>query len=217
MPNFSAQRFNMVASQVLASGVVDERILAAMRKVDRERFVPAAKQALAYAETAIELVPGRYLMDARTFALMLQAAEIGPKDRVLDVGCGTGYSTAVLSELAGCVIALEQDADLVRIATEQLHRLGAKNASVTQGSFAEGLRASAPYDVIFVNGAVETEPRTLLSQLAEGGRLVAVVASEGEGRATVFLNEHGRIGHRISFDAQLPLLVGFRQPAGFVF
>ncbi len=217
MPDYSAQRFNMVASQVLASGVIDQRILAAMGKVERERFVPAAKQPLAYAEAAIELVPGRYLMDARTFALMLQAAEIGPKDKVLDVGCGTGYSTAILSELAGRVIGLEQDADLVRIATELLRQLGAKNASVAQGSFAEGFRAGAPYDVIFVNGAVETQPRTLLSQLAEGGRLVAVTVPETEGRATVFLNEHGRIGHRIAFDANLPPLAGFRQPAGFVF
>jgi protein-L-isoaspartate(D-aspartate) O-methyltransferase len=217
MTNYSVQRFNMVASQVLASGVIDERILAAMRTVERERFVPAAKQALAYAEAAIELVPGRYLMDARTFALMLQAAEIRPKDKVLDVGCGTGYSLAILSELAGRVIGLEQDADLVRIATELLRQLGAKNASVTQGSYAEGSRASAPYNAIFVNGAVETQPHTLLSQLAEGGRLVAVVAPGAEGRATIFLKEHGRIGHRIAFDANLPPLAGFRQPAGFVF
>lgn len=217
MPNFSVQRFNMVASQVLASGVIDERILTTMRTVERERFLPAAKQALAYAETAIEVVPGRYLMDPRTFALMLQAAEIGPKDKVLDVGCGTGYSTAVLAGLAARVIGLEQDADLVRIAVEQLHRLGVGNASVVQGSFADGSPASAPYDTIFMNGAIESEPRALFSQLAEGGRLVAVMAQESGGRATVFLNERGHIGRRIVFDAQLPLLVGFRQPVGFVF
>jgi len=217
MPNYSAQRANMVASQVLASGVFDERILAAMRTMERERFVPSGKQALAYAEQAIELVSGRYLMDGRTFALMLQAAQIRATDRVLDVGCGTGYSTAILAELAGRVIGLEQDADLVRIATEQLEQLHARNAAIVQGSFADGLRGQAPYDVIFLNGGVETEPRALLSQLADGGRLVAVVGPGPEGRATVFLNERGRIGHRIAFDACLPLLAGFRQPAGFVF
>jgi protein-L-isoaspartate(D-aspartate) O-methyltransferase len=217
MPNYSAQRINMVASQVLASGVIDDRILAAMRQVERERFVPDAKRALAYAEATIELVPGRYLMDARTFALMLQAAEVGPNDKVLDVGCGTGYSTAILSELAGRVIGLEQDADLLRIASELLPQLGTRNASVQQGSFADGLRAQSPYNVIFVNGAIETQPHVLLSQLAEGGRLVAVVAQGTEGRATVLVNEHGRVGRRVVFDARLPPLAGFRQPAGFVF
>jgi protein-L-isoaspartate(D-aspartate) O-methyltransferase len=217
MPNFSAQRFNMVASQVLAGGVIDEGICTAMRQVERERFVPAVKQVIAYAETPIELVPGRYLMDARTFGLLLQAADATTTDKVLDVGCGTGYSTAVLSELAGRVIGLEQDADLVRIATELLRPLNGKKVTVVQGSLAEGHRAEAPYDVILINGGIETQPRALLSQLAEGGRLVAVVGSATEQRAIVFLNEKGHIGRRVVFDAHLPTLAGFKQPTGFVF
>lgn len=217
MPDYAAQRFNMVASQVLASGVTDERILAAMGKVERERFVPTAKRSIAYAEVALEVVSRRYILDPRNFALLMSAAEIGRGDRVLDVGCTTGYSTAVLAQLGDRVIGLEQDADLVRIAAEILHALSIGNAVIVQGGLAEGFRSEAPYDVIFVNGAIETEPRALLSQLAEGGRLVAAVGSETQAKATLFQNERGRIGHRVVFDAPIPALVGFRQPVGFVF
>lgn len=217
MPDFAAQRSNMVASQVLASGVTDDRILASLNKVERERFVPTAKRAIAYAETAIEVVAGRWLMDPRTFALLLDAAGIDRDDKILDVGCATGYSTAVLSQLGGRVIGLEQDADLVRIAAEAVQSLGAQNAVIVQGALAEGFKGEAPYDVIVVNGGIEIVPKALLAQLAPGGRLVAVVGGEAQSRATVFLNENGRIGKRIAFDASVPALAGFRQPVGFVF
>ena len=217
MPDYAEQRFNMVASQILASGVTDERILAAMQKIERERFVPTAKRPIAYAEAPIEVVSKRYLIDPRNFAMMLDAAEIESGDKVLDVGCATGYSTAVLSELAARVIGLEQDADLVRIAAEMMQALYLQNAVIVQGSLAEGFKGEAPYDVIFVNGGIEAAPRVLLTQLADGGRLVAVVGQAGQSRAIVYLNENGRIGRRVAFDASLPMLVGFRQPVGFVF
>jgi len=207
----------MVASQMLASGVTDDRLLAALNKVERERFVPTSKRAIAYAETAIEVVAGRYLMDPRTFGLLVDAAKIGREDKVLDVGCATGYSTAVLSELGGRVVGLEQDADLVRVAAEAIRALGTQNAVIVQGSLADGFRGEAPYDVVFVNGAIETAPKALLAQLAPGGRLVVVVGGEARSKATVFINENGRIGRRIAFDASVPELAGFRQPVGFVF
>lgn len=217
MPDFAAQRFNMVASQVLASGVTDERILAVMAKIERERFVPTAKRSIAYAETCLEVVSRRYLVDPRNLALMLNAAEIGSNDTVLDVGCATGYSTAVLAGLAGRVVGLEQDLDLVRIASETLQGLGIGNVAIVQGSLAEGFRGEAPYDVIFVNGSIEAKPQALLAQLRPGGRLVAAVGSETQAKATVYLNENGRIGQRVAFDAPMPALAGFRQPVGFVF
>jgi len=217
MPDYAEQRFHMVVSQVLASGVTNERILAAMRKIERERFVPTAKRPIAYAEAAVEVVARRYLIDPRNFALMLEAAELSVSDKVLDVGCATGYSTAVLSELVARVVGLEQDADLVRIAGEMMQALDVKNAVIVQGSLADGFRPEARYDVIFVNGGIEIAPRALLAQLAEGGRLVAVVGVPGQTRATVYVNENGRIGHRVAFDASVPALVGFRQPVGFVF
>lgn len=217
MSDFATQRFNMVASQVLASGVTDDRVLAALGKVERERFVPTAKRPVAYAETAVEVVSKRFLLDPRNFGLMLNAAEIEATDKVLDVGCATGYSTAVLAELAGRVVGLDLDADLVRIALEALQGLNLRNTVVVQGSLADGFRGEAPYDVIFVNGRIETRPQALLAQLATGGRLVAIVGNQDMAKATVYVNEDGRIGHRVVFDASAPLLAGFRQPVGFVF
>jgi protein-L-isoaspartate(D-aspartate) O-methyltransferase len=217
MPDYAEQRFNMVVSQVLASGVTDERILAAMRKIERERFVPLTKRPIAYAEAPVEVVSRRYLVDPRNFALLLDAAEISATDKILDVGCVSGYSTAVLSELSTRVIGLEQDADLVRISDEMMQALEIPNAVIVQGPLVEGFRGEARYDVIFVNGAIEVVPQTLLSQLAPGGRLVAVVGPTGKTKAMVYVNENGRIGHRTVFDAALPALAGFRQPVGFVF
>jgi protein-L-isoaspartate(D-aspartate) O-methyltransferase len=217
MPDYAEQRFNMVASQVLASGVTDERILAAMNKIERERFVPTAKRPIAYAEAPVEVVARRYLIDPRTFSLMLAAAEIRQDDKVLDVGCVTGYSTAVLAQLASRVIGLEQDADLVRIAGEMAQALNLDNAVIVQGALAEGFKGEAPYDAILVNGGIEVVPQALLAQLAPGGRLVAVVGAENHSKAMVYLNENGRLGHRVAFDASVPMLVGFRQAVGFVF
>ncbi|HEX4078392.1 MAG TPA: protein-L-isoaspartate O-methyltransferase [Rhizomicrobium sp.] len=217
MPDFVAQRQNMVASQVHADGVVDESLLASFGEVPRERFVPAEKRCIAYADAAIELVHRRWLLAPRTFAKLLQLAEIEPTDSVLDVGCATGYSTAVLAKVARRVVGLEEDADLVRIASEALHGSGLANVSVVQGALAEGNRAAAPFDVIIVEGAIEQTPQTLLSQLAEGGRLAAVFQRNGLGQAILYLKEQNRVGHRMGFDASAPVLNGFRQAAGFVF
>jgi len=216
MPDYAAQRANMVESQVRANDVTDRRIHDAMRMVPRERFVPSARQASSYADAPVQLAPGRYLLDPRTFAKMLQLAQVAPSDKVLDVACGTGYSTAVLARLAASVVGLEEDADLLRVASDMLGTMGAK-ASVVQGSLVDGHKAKAPYDVIFVNGAIETRPDALLAQLAEGGRLVVILKSGGESRAQVYLREHGAVGARADFDADAHILGGFRQKAGFVF
>ena len=215
MPDFLTQRLNMVEAQVRANDVTDPRIQDAMREVAREQFVPSAKHGIAYADAAIEVVRGRYLLEPRTFAKLLQLANIAADETVLDVACATGYSTAVLSRLCKSVIGLEQDADLVRVASETL--TGIANAKVVQGSFVEGFRDAAPNNVIFINGAIEVVSDALLAQLAEGGRLVTVVHEGALSRAYLFLREHGRIGHRIAFDAAAPLLAGFRESVGFVF
>ncbi|MGB8364518.1 MAG: protein-L-isoaspartate O-methyltransferase family protein [Rhizomicrobium sp.] len=217
MSDFTAQRLNMVETQIRPNDVTDSQVVAAMRAVPREKFVPAAKRGVAYADAPIEIAPARYLLDPRTFAKLLQLAAIGPDDVVLDVGCATGYSTAVIARLARQVIGLEQDAALVRIASDVLPAVDAKNAVIVQGVLAEGFAEKAPYDAIVINGAVETVSDRLLAQLAEGGRLVTVVQNGGPGRAVLYLRERGRIGHRVGFDASVPLLAGFRETVGFVF
>jgi protein-L-isoaspartate(D-aspartate) O-methyltransferase len=197
--------------------VTDVRVQDAMRTIPREMFAPTAKKATAYADAPLEVARGRYLLEPRSLAKLMQLAQIEPTDKVLDVACATGYSTAVLAKLAAKVIGLEQDADLVRVASDITNTLAIRNASIVQGSLAEGFKDSAPYDVIFVNGAIETRPESLLAQLAEGGRLVAIMKTESHSRANLFLREHGKIGTRADFDADAPILAGFRQKAGFVF
>ncbi len=207
----------MVDAQVRTNDVTDSRIHAAMREIPRERFVPQARRATAYADAAVEVAPQRYLLDPRTFSKLLQLVEIRTSNTVLDVGCATGYSSAVLARLAKSVVALEQDADLVRVAVETLASVGATNATVVQGQLATGFKERAPYDVIFINGGIQEQPAALLAQLAQGGRLAAILQSGTQGRAELFVKEHGRVGARAGFDASVPLLAGFKKAVGFVF
>lgn len=208
-------RFHMVEAQLRSCNVTDPRILAAMNVVAREKFVPSAARALAYADVPVAVAPGRFLLDPRSFAKLLQLAQIEATDRVLDVGTATGYSAAVLARLAADVVALEQDADLLRIASELLANAVGK-VELVQGGLIEGAKAQAPFDVIFVNGAIEQVPDSLLAQLAEGGRLVAVL-KDGQSRAWLYLKQNGQVGKRPDFDADVPVLAGFKKAVGFVF
>ena len=213
----AAQRFNMVESQIRTNDVTDLRVQEALREIPRERFVPASKRAVAYADAALELVPGRFLLEPRVYAKLLQLAEIQPGDKALDVGCTTGYSTAVLGRLAAKAIGLEEDADLVRVASDMAPAVSGGNVQIVQGALAQGYKGAAPYDVIFINGAVERAPEALLGQLADGGRLVAVLREGTQGRGVIWRKEDGHVGHWASFDGAAPVLAGFRQPTGFVF
>ncbi len=212
----SAARANMIDSQVRCQDVTDPRIHAAMAAVARENFVPPARRAWAYADVAVELAPGRFMLDPRSLAKALQLGGVTAEDKVLDVGCGTGYSSAVLGRLAKSVVALEQDADLVRIATQTLANTQGQ-VQVTQGALIEGFKMGGPYDLILVNGAIEARPDTLLDQLAEGGRLVTFMQDGAQGRATLFVRDHGQIGSRPGFDSTVPLLAGFKKSQGFIF
>ena len=217
MADYATQRFNMVETQVRTNDVTDVRLHQVMNTVARERFVPAARRATAYADVPVEVAPGRFLLDPRTFAKLLQLADLRGSDNVLDVACGTGYSSVVIGRIVRSVVALEQDADLVRIASDMIPASGATNVTVVQGGLTEGFKERAPYDVIMINGAIEAVPDTLLGQLAEGGRLVAVIQSGAQGHAHLFQKDRGRVGSRADFDATVPVLAGFRKVVGFVF
>lgn len=216
MPDYLRQRLNMVESQVRTSDVTDERIQAAMREIPRDRFVPEDKRPLAYADTAVEVWHRRYLLDPRTFAKLAQLAEIAPTDRLLDVGCASGYSTAVLARLAGAVTAIEDNDELVARASQLLAECGCP-ARVLRGKLSDGAAAHAPYDVIFINGAIEVEPLQLFEQLGESGRLVTIIRAGKQSRANLFVRDRGRVGNRTDFDAYVPVLPGFAREKAFVF
>ena len=217
MPDYAAQRITMVDTQLATNEVADLRVRAAMAAVARERFLPAGKRAMAYCDVPVEVTPGRFLLDPRSFGKLVMLADIQPTDHVLDVGCTTGYSTAILSLLAKSVVGLEQDADLVGVANDLLPAVGVSNASAVQGTLVDGFNAKAPYDVILINGGIEVPPQKLLSQLGEGGRLVAIVLGGTQGRAHLFERDKGRVGSRVDFDATVPVLDEFRKTTGFVF
>jgi protein-L-isoaspartate(D-aspartate) O-methyltransferase len=220
MLDFAAARRMMVDCQVRTSDVTDQRIIAAMQDLPRERFVPERNASLAYLDLDVAVTsatPARRLLKPMVLAKLVQAAEIGPQDRVLDVACGTGYATALLARLARNVVALEEDATLARHARENLAALGVANAEVVSGALPGGWEAGAPYDVILVNGAAEVVPERLLRQLAEGGRLVGVVGRPPASKAVLYLASGGQASALPIFDAAAPALPGFAEPPVFVF
>jgi protein-L-isoaspartate(D-aspartate) O-methyltransferase len=220
MIDFATARRQMVDGQVRTYDVTDQSVLAAMLAVPREIFVSGALQKVAYSDLDIPVsggAGGRRLLKPMVFAKLLQAAEIAPNDRVLDVGCATGYSTAVLARLAGSVVGLEQDPKLAAQAREALAKLGAANTTVVHGPHAAGCAERAPYDVIIVNGAIEAVPETLVRQLAEGGRLACIRGEGPVGKATLLSVTHGETSERVIFDAAGPVLPGFARPPVFVF
>ncbi len=216
MTDFAAARVAMVDSQVRPSDVTRLAIIQAMLAVPREDFVPEALRPVAYLGEHVPLGGGRVLLDPRVFAKMVDALEIGAGDRVLDLGCGLGYSAAVLSLIAGEVVALEEDPDLAAGARSRLAAAGVA-ATITGGPLREGLAGSGPYDAIMVEGAVEELPEALLDQLAPGGRLIAIFVDGPAGQARLGLRTPQGIGWRRIFDATAPVLPGFERIKAFEF
>jgi protein-L-isoaspartate(D-aspartate) O-methyltransferase len=216
-PDFAAARANMVDSQVRTDDVTGPALIAALRAVPRELFVPHAKRAVAYMGVPVEIAPGRQMADPRAFAKLAQLAAIRPADVVLYVGAGLGYGPAVLSRLCSALVALEEDTALIAAAGPALQTAGAESVVLAEGKLAAGYPKQAPYDVIFVEGAMAARPETLLKQLAPGGRLVGVVTDKGVGRAHIFMATERGVSARPAFDAQLSPLPGFEEAAGFVF
>lgn len=216
--DFETARTKMVDNQIRTTDVTRHDILRAFLQVPREEFVPASRKPLAYIDEDLPIGNGRYIMEASPFAKLLQLAAVTPDDVVLDVGCGSGYSSAILSHLAGSVVALEENAELAAAAGDNLARLDYVTCVVVEGKLEEGYPSEAPYDVIFFEGAVERLPDTFFEQLREGGRLVVV---EGVGNAAAaklyFKDENGIVSDRFGFNCSVKPLPEFVEAAGFVF
>jgi protein-L-isoaspartate(D-aspartate) O-methyltransferase len=218
MSDMTAARAHMVEGQVRTSDVTDKRITDILGRLERERFVPVEKRALAYADLCVEVKPGRFLMDPRNLGKLLQLAEIAPSDRVLDVACATGYSTALIAQMSADVVTLEEDEELAKFAAPVLRtcdKLGRIFGVV--GPHKDGAPSQAPFDVIFVNGSVAEIPQAWVQQLKEGGRM-AVITSDGPlGKAHFCVRKGGVLSRKVAFDATVPLLPGFERSRSFVF
>lgn len=224
MPDTAAQRRLMVDSQLRTFDVNDPAVLQAMASIPRELFLPETLWPLAYSDQALRVADpadpsaARVMLMPMVLARMIQIAAVGPGARVLDVASGAGYSAAVMARIGARVTALENVAGLTAMAKAALAAAGVPEVVAVTGALEQGWPEGSPYDVILVEGAFEVEPKTLLAQLAEGGRLVGI---EGAGRAArVMLYTKaagGDVGGRPVFDAGAPVLPAFRRPVEFVF
>ena len=221
MSGFATARLKMVDGQVRTSDVTDRRILDAMLTLPRERFVPDDKQALAYLDLDLDVSDGgsakRYLIKPMLTAKLLQAAEISASDKVLVVGCATGYVAGLVAKLGATVTATESDSRLVEKGKEILTALG-ESVTFRAGEAADGDSTAAPFDVIVLNGATEVVPNKLYQQLRNGGgRLVGIFATTTPSRALIATRWHGEVGDRPLFDAAAPTLPGLQRVPQFVF
>src|SRR6476659_6082980 len=228
MIDFERARATMVESQLRTDKVTDRRILAAFAALPRERFVPPAKRELAYSDANLEVWPSldgglaRFLLPPVVLARLIQLASVEANDAVLDIGCATGYSIAVLARLARSVTAVEAEPELAAIARDNLLALGIGNATVLDGALARGAPEAGPFDVILLNGSVPEVPDTLLAQLKKGGRLCAIIAAGREGtprpgNAYLFVKVEGKASGLPHFDANARPLPNFAPSPSFTF
>jgi protein-L-isoaspartate(D-aspartate) O-methyltransferase len=217
MTDTSLQRQNMVESQVRPSDVTHRGILRAMREVPREIFASGPLKAMAYMDEPLQVATGRFLLAPRTFAKLVQLAEVGEAANILDIGAATGYSCAVLGKIAKVVIALECDSALAAHAVKNLKLLGISNVKVVIGPLAEGAAGDGPFDAIILNGMVPNVPAVLLDQLKDDGTLVGVLAQGPIGKATAWRRFGRGFDARSAFEAGAPELPGFEHKTEFVF
>lgn len=209
MTDFAARRRVMVDTQVRPNDVTKFPIIEAMLNVPREAFVPASRREAAYVGGNLEIGGGRVILEARTLAKMLDALDLQQTDLVLDIGCGLGYSTAVIARMAEAVVAIEEDADLAAQAQARLSTEGVDNAAVIEGPLSAGAAKHGPYDAIVVEGAAETLPETIAAQLKEGGRIACLFMDGALGVCRIGHKVDGAITWRFAFNASAPVLQGF--------
>lgn len=215
MSDFSARRTMMVDTQVRPSDVTKFPIIDAMLKVAREDYVPAAQREAAYLGENLNLGDGRILLEPRTLAKMLDALAIANNDLVLDIGCAYGYSSAVIAHMAEAVVAVEEDEQMAKEAQEALTAAGVDNAFVHIGPLVEGAAKHGPYDVILIQGGIETVPEALLAQLKVGGRIACLFMNGALGEVRIGYKRDNGLSWRIDFNAGAPVLRGFAREKAF--
>lgn len=214
-PHTRAMRHAMVASQLRPNAVDDQRIVAAMASIPRELFVPAEARSLAYRDRPIPLGRARYVNAPMTTGRLLNEAQLEPGDRVLLIGAAGGYAAAVLAGIVAHVTAVESDRALLALANEAL--AGTTNVELIEGPLTGGWSEGAPYDVLFVDGAVELLPEALVAQLRVGGRVVTGIVEGGVSRLAKGRKTAGGFGLTAFADSECVTLPGFTRPKGFSF
>lgn len=209
MTAYSARRVMMVDTQVRPQDVTKFPIIEAMLAIPREVYVPSDKREAAYVGENIALGGGRVMLEARTLAKMLDALDIQPGQVVLDLGCGLGYSSAVIARMAEAVVAVEEDEALAAEAQRLLAAEGVDNVAVIAGPLAGGCAKCGPYDAITLQGGVEEMPETVLAQLKEGGRVAALFMDGPLGAVKIGHKSAGKVAWRFAFNAAAPVMAGF--------
>ena len=217
MTDYKTARIAMVDCQIRPSDVTKYPILEAFLTIPREAYVPTKMRPVAYAGEHIVLESGRVILDARTYAKMLDTLNVQPDELVLDLGCGLGYSTAILASMAEAVVAVESDAQLVTEATAALTAQSVDNAYVTSGVLTDGNAKNGPYDAIILQGSVDKIPVALINQLKDGGRICAIFRDKNYGECRIGYKSHQKLSWRSAFNASAPLINGFETKPEFKF
>lgn len=219
--NYAQARGIMVDGQLRTNTVTDLRLLSAMGAIPRERFVPAGRRTLAYADEDLRITdlsePVRYMMEPSSFARLVQLADIDEDELVLVVGCGYGYSCAVIARLAGAVVGVEESDEMVAHGSDELLALDIGNAALVKGPLEQGCASEGPYDVVLIEGAIDEIPPALVEQLKEGGRLVTVRGVGRAGSAVQYTKLEGELRGVEAFNCAVAPLPGFQKAPAFVF
>ncbi|NMM46159.1 protein-L-isoaspartate O-methyltransferase [Rhodospirillaceae bacterium KN72] len=216
--DFALARRNMVECQLRTNKIVSPDILAALHSVPRERFVPVARKGQAYSDEHVAIGEGRWLAPAMPIMRLIQEAYPSATDNALVVGAGYGYSAAILGRLCRSVFATDDNAEFVSAMSSVLTDLAADNVVAVEAPLKAGFPKEGPYDIILLDGSVSEVPQSLFDQLAEGGRLMAIVGAPGQiGRAMLYGKRNGAVSHRELFDMSIKALPGFEKEAAFVF
>lgn len=221
MKNYAQARQHMLLGQLEPNRVSSPKILSAFNTIERDRFLPEELKGIAYADSAVSLGNARYLIEPRIFAKLLQEADLQTQQKVLDIACGTGFSTAILSQFCDEVYAVESVGDLSEVARKNLKDLGI-NAQLFNGSLTNGYTLRAPYDAIFIQGAVEFIPQPLVEQLRDGGKIYTLLPHENRiegmmGTACCWTKNNNTLYKTILFDAAMPTLPEFKSRTEFSF
>ncbi len=217
MTDYATARRAMVDCQIRPSDVTKFTVIDAMGRVPREKYVPDDARRVAYAGDHIEIADGRVVLDPRVLAKMLDYLDIRSDELVLDIGCGLGYSTAVIACMSEAVVGVESDTGLADDAEATLAAQGVDNAIVARGPLDEGAAKHGPYDVVIIEGGIEQLPPTLESQIKDGGRICAIFIDGTRGQCRVGVRGGDTIAWRYAFDSKAPVIAAFNAAQAFVF